>query len=58
MTPDQKNEFELIIKKKVWPFFEEVLRSYNESITLRLTARKGRVTGFQIQKDEPNTFGG
>ena len=58
MTPEQKKEFDLIIKRKIWPFFEDVLKSYNESINLRITARKGRVVGFQVQKDEPNTFGG
>ena len=58
MTPEQKREFELIIQHKIWPYFEDVIRGHNKSISFRMVGRKGRVTGFKVEEDEPNNFGG
>ena len=58
MSPEQKKEFELIIKNKIWPFFESATECHNKSISFRIFARKGRVTGFKFEEDEPNSFGG
>jgi hypothetical protein len=48
------SEWEDIIKKKVIPFLQKVDKNPDKAYTFRITARKGRVTGFQTVEDEPN----
>jgi hypothetical protein len=54
ITPEMKEELERVYSQHLTPFMLEVWKNSGKAYTLRITARKGKVTGFQTQIDEPN----